>query len=354
MAEPAGSEGGRGKTQTVLGFMLDFKFGKAAGLAFKKLRDSITKTRKDGSKDFTRLERRVSISIRKIMGEMVLWGKNIKNIGINDVIREIGDTFGGVAGIIADTLARPGAMFAGLTSVAANTGLSMEKTMIGIARETSLTASELKLYGDEIVKVSESMKAPMTQVQALAKRFASANVPIGDFASLMESAISVNRLTGQETAEVAEQVLRMRKQFSMSGTDINAFYNTLLGGAKASEADTLKLFGSIENLIQLVSTNLPEALRGRALTDAMKLEAVLGKTFEDSGAILGKFIEGMNNMDSAGFVQIRSIVGTLGGSVTAMEDAIRNNDMVGAFKELHKAVAGANQEQLDQFRLELS
>ena len=338
--------------QTVLGFLFDFKSN--AGKTFKKVRQDISKT----TSDFIAAIKKISkFGLARLGRDFVMARQHVKFFvddlkksapKIADIISDIGETFGGVAGIVADTLLRPGAMVAGATAIAVKSGKDMERTLVGIQRETSLTTEELDKYGDSIVKISKSIHAPLTQVEALAKTFAAANVPIEEFDSLMKTTISMNRITGDETSKFAEEVYRLRNQFHMAPDDIRKFYNTLVGTAKASNSNLSQLSDAIMSNIDLASRILPQDM-AKGVEEITKIQGALRDTFENAQPILQNFIKASINIDSQEYRSIRQIAFRAGDTVrAAFEDSMNKADFTGAFRSFLKGVKTMSDEEIRQ------
>ncbi len=337
--------------QTVLGFLFDFKSN--AGKAFKKVRDEITKTTQGWIKNNRNLRKAMKVmnlEFNAARGTLKNWIKDLKASvpTVGAVIDQIGEKFGGVAGVIADTLLRPGALVAAAAGIAVNAGKSMETTMVGIRRETALTEEELAKYGNKIVDIASAMGAPLSQVQGIAKAYAAANVPLEDFSGLMRTVISVNRLTGRDTREIAQEMLNMSKQLKMSGTDMARFWNVAHGAAKASKASIDELSNSISMVSDVVSRNLPDKMR-EGVEAAVKMKAVLMETFDSGGAdnFISGFFEGALDIESSKFGQLRTIVAAGGAEIAAIfQEAIQKGDMSSAFMALQKAIQNIDTTQL--------
>lgn len=325
------------KNQTVFGMLLDFKSN--AANAFKKIKKHITDTSKLWGKLFGKMKDKahdLAFSIGEVKNKFKMWVDEVKRRGptITDVINDIGEKFGGVAGILADTLARPGAAMAAGASVAYQAGLSMESTLVHLQRQTDISAKEWDKYRDIIVGVSESLHAPMTQVQGLTKQFAEANIEVGDYSKLMETAISVNRATGVETQVVGHQISRLMRDLKFSGQDVQDYFNTLYGAAKVSPVTMAEMYGSADEMIAVVSKYMPDNMQ-KGLNDLTKIFASNADLFEGNMDLIHKMMRGAFNIQSPEFTQLRALAAAGGeGLAQSFQAAIESKDMSGAFKTL--------------------
>lgn len=334
---------GSSKTRTMLGFTLDFKSN--AKKAFKNTTKFVVDFMASwgkANKTFSQRMRSFNVHLRDSIKSAKEWARTMKDSGptITDVIDQIGEKFGGVAGIIADTLARPGALMAGTAAVATRAGMDMESAMVSLRRETALTEEEWDKYRSVILAVSESMHAPMSQVQGLAKAFGAANLDIAKYPQLMEAAISVNRLTGIETHEVGNQIMRMARDLKMGASEIHDYFNEAYAAAQISNADLSSIFGSVDEITYLVSRYMPDNMK-KGMTELTKVFATSADMFEGNKELMHKIMAGIMDVSSPEFAQIRSMAAAAGGNILSeFEDAVANGDISHAFKKLVEGAKG--------------
>lgn len=335
----------------MLGFVLDFRTN--AKKVFKDTTKFVVdfisgwgKNNKSIGKNLRGVNVHLSRSIRNVKE----WARTMRDSGptITDVIDQIGEKFGGVAGILADTLARPGALMAIAATTATKSGMDMEATMVSLRREVALTDEEWERYRDVILKVSESMHAPMTQVQGLAKAFGAANLDIENYPELMEAAISVNRLTGQETAHVAANILRMSRDLKMSASDIHDYFNEAYAAAQISNHDLSTIYGSVDEITALVSQYMPSEMK-KGMTEVTKVFAASADMFDNQ--VIYKLMRGMFNIQDPAWGEIRRLASAAGSDAIAeMQQAISNGDISGAFKKLIEGARSINADSPDGAR----
>lgn len=326
------------KTQTILGFMFDFKSN--AAKSFKKIRQELAKTTKDWGRGFKRLQKSVSASLKTMSEDVSNYYNDLLQVtpDITDVIRQIGDTFGGVAGIIADTLLRPGALLSALGATALKTGTEMQRAMVTIQRETSLSTAEIEKYENAIVAVSKSMNAPLSQVEGLAMALSSANISQKNFAELAKIAISVNRLSGIETGELADQIKRLNLNLKMSPEAIRDFYNAAHGVAKATAVDVRDVISKTDQLASIIKDNIP-TLYKEGMQSAAKLVGVFGDAFESAEPMISKFFSSLKNTQSREFFQFRALAARSGeAAVAEFNEAISKGDFSKAFRKIHEGI----------------
>lgn len=342
--------------QTVLGFLFDFKSN--AGKTFKKVRAEIVKTTKDWGKQFngmgktiSKVWKGVSLYTRAALGEFILFANRIKQIApsISDVIGSIGDTFGGIAGIIADTLLRPGALVAGGLAVATRTAAGFSDTLVQVKKETALTQDEIDRLGVAMKSISQATRAPISQIEGLAKRFASANISLSQFNDLMTTAISMNRLSGQETSQYADEIQNMRIQLGMSSKDIKDFYNTLYGAQKATEVDLGRLSSMVPFITEQVKSNLPKELHKIGMESGIMMAAGLSAGMgEEAPQVVSKFFSVlMDKSNAEARAKLIIPITTLGNqAVEAFNQALEKGDSYKAFEVFARGIKNLTDDQL--------
>lgn len=345
--------------QTILGFLFDFKSN--AGKTFKKVRNEIVQSTKAWGKaiaGFTKTLKNMSKvgrnSFKAMLGDMHHFANELKKKApaISDVISQIGDNFGGVAGILADTLMRPGALMAAGLATAANAAIGFKDTITETGRETGMSAEQLEKFGDSLKTISASMRAPLSQVESLGKRFASANISVDEFNDLMLTAISMNRVTGQETSMFAREILAMRGQLKLGSKDIQDFYNSLYGAAQATEADLDTLTNTTNMLIDLVGRTLPENLRKVGMESGIKLAAGISQALGDEApGVISQLYSVMidkSNPERGKFLTAVSALGT--DAVAQFEEAVGKGDIYEAFNVLKKSIDKIDPSQFMQIK----
>lgn len=346
MSNPSGgsSENNAGsKNRTMLGFVLDFRTNakKAFKDTTKFVVDFITGWGKSNQKIGKKL-RGMNYQLQRSIRNVKEWARTMRDSGptITDVIDQIGEKFGGVAGILADTLARPGALMAGAATVATRSGMAMESTMVSLRREVALTEEEWDKYREVILGVSESMHAPMTQVQGLAKAFGAANMDINKYPELMEAAISVNRLSGIETQDVGRQIIKMSQDLKMSASEIHDYFNKAYAAAQVSNRDLSTVFSSIDEITDLVSRYMPDQM-AKGMDEVTKIFAASGELFDTK--VMYNMMSGMLDVESSEFARIRVLAAKAGGSVASeFEQAVRNGDLSTAFAKMVQGAKAMN------------
>lgn len=333
--------------QTILGFLFDFKSN--AGKTFKKVRTEIVKSTKEWGKSFKGLSdmigkssKMTNLYFKQMSGNLRLFAAEMKAQApsITDIITDIGNNFGGLAGIIADTLLRPGALLAGGVAVAAQTATKFNDTMVETYRETAMTTEQLQKYGSVLKQISLEMRAPLNQVESLGKRFASANISLDDFNDLMVTAISMNRLTGEETSMFSGEMMKMRNQLKLGSKDMRDYYNSLYGAAQATEADIGTLVGTTDMLVDLVGRTLPKELRRTGMISGIELAAGISAALGDEApGVISELYSAMIDVSNPKRQQLLVAVSALGNdAVKQFEDAVKKGDIYSAFDVLKKGI----------------
>lgn len=341
-----GGGGGGSKTQTILGFLFDFRSN--AGKVFKSVRQELTKTTKSWGSGFTKLAKVFKHKMLMMGGSLNLFHEDLKRRTpkIADLVNQIGDSMGGVAGLVADTLTRPGALLAAVGGVALKAGMDMEKSMVTMRRETALSAEELAKYRDSIVEVSKSLDAPMSQVEALAKSLSSANINQGEFTRLSKIAIQVNRLSGVETSELGEQIKRMAINMKMSAQEVRDYYNVVHGTSKATKVTIQDMIVRTEQFADVIKNSIPDNFAA-GMQDAAKIAGYVGNSFEAVEPMIGKFFQSIGDRSSEEFKQFRTVASMAGAdTAAAFSKAAEDGRYMDAFRNFHKGIISMSKDQI--------
>lgn len=331
----------------ILGFQFDFRT--KSDKTFKEINKNISKMQKSWG-TMTKSVRKALVPLgahlRVAAGEFKDWASQVMRSGhsVSNIIADIEESFGASAGRLADLLLRPSTALLALGGVAVSTGLKMDKATVSTRREVALTADQFEKYGDIIKKVSRDLGANISQTGAMTTTLAAANFAIEDYEQALRTAISVNRLTGESTDQVAQEVIRLTRQFNMSTKDINDFYNSVYAAAATSQADIADLFGAIGNYAAEIGSKVPEQFRKMALESAIAVRAALANTFENADLITSKLFEAMN-INSPEFRQLRNLVAQGGEEIAReFEKSIKVGDFSGAFASLQKSISNLDTE----------
>lgn len=336
----------------ILGFKFDFKY--LGGKAFKKVRNDIVKTTSEwgkATKGIKKNLRMMLIDFRAVRGTMKNWALDVKNSGVSmtDVIDDIAAKFGGVAGVIADTLFRPGAALAALGTTAFIAGKQVEKSMVNMRRETNLTADQLANIRNIAVAVTDATGANVSQTMHLGEAFAAAQVPIGNYNELMRLGVDANRHLKIDTGELADQMIRLRRDFGKSPEEIRNYFNTVIGSAKAAGVSIGDLSSRTNDFMDMVIETMPN-VKG-AIDMAPQVLASLNG-IKGADGIVKSLFEAINNRASTEFIGMQNLAAQAGGdTAAAFVQAMNDQDAVGGLKAFMKGVGAVRGDLLESMKI---
>jgi len=257
------------------------------------------------------------------------------------LFEKIGNTLGDRTSEIVKLLTNPLASLSAFAALALKSGTDYEKTVLRMRKATGASVDTMRELGDVVLEVADRTDAGIARTGRIMGLLAERMELQRDAAAQMaETVLYATEITGVSDEEIGAGLVELRAKFGFTADALQKFVAGSIGVSQKSRIALGETFQNISSMSDLIQ-GIPGNVQREIIPQFVQLSGVLSDTFADAPMVLGKLLEGMEDVSSKSFGELQFLFGQGGANaIRAFQEGIKQGDITTAFVEMAKAIRG--------------